>query len=72
MVTISEFIDSIPHLSAGKKAILEKHVQSPEFGASLGADCDEVFQEVLQENLPATFNLLERARLKRALKQPGE
>ena len=36
------------------------------------ADCDEVFQEVLQENLPATFNLLERARLKRALKQPGE
>ena len=72
MVTISEFIDSIPHLSAGKKATLETHVQSQEFGVSLDADCDEVFQEVLQENLPATFNLLERARLKRALKQPGE
>ena len=72
MVTISEFIDSIPHLSAGKKATLERHVQSQEFGASLDADCDEVFQEVLQDNLPATFNLLERATLKRALKQPGE
>ena len=72
MVTISKFIGSIPLLSAGKKATLEKHVQSQEFGASLNADCDEVFQEVLQETLPATFNLLERARLKRALKQPGE
>ena len=72
MVTISEFINSIPHLSAGKKANLERHVQSQEFGASLDADCDDVFQEVLQENLPATFNLLERATLKRALKQPGE
>ena len=41
-----------------------KHVQSQEFGASLDADCDEVFQEVLQENLPATLNLLERATLK--------
>ena len=61
MFTMSEFIHSIPHLSAGKKATLEKHVQSQEFGASLDADCDEVFQEVLQKNLPATFNLLERA-----------
>ena len=69
---VSEFIDSIPHLSAGTKATLKKHVQSQEFGASLHADCDEVFQEVLQENLPATLNLLERATLKRALKQPGE
>ena len=72
MVTISEFIDSIPHLCAGKKATLEKHVQSQEFGASLDADCDGVFQEVLQEKPPATFSLLECARLKRALKQPGE
>ena len=72
MFTISEFIDSIPHLSASAKATLQKHVQSQEFGGSLDADCDEVFLEVLQENLPATFNLLERARLKRALKQPGE
>ena len=72
MVTISEFIDSIPHLSAGTKATLKKHVQSQEFGASLHADCDEVFQEVSQKNLPATLNLLERATLKRALKQPGE
>ena len=72
MVTISEFINSIPQLSAAKKATLEKHVQSQDFGASLDADCDEVFQEVLQENLPAAFNLLERATLKRALKQPGE
>ena len=72
MVTISEFIGSIPHLSASTKATLQKQVQSQEFGASLDADCDEVFQEVLQENLPATLKLLERARLKRALKQPGE
>ena len=64
MVTISEFIDSIPHLSASTKATLQKHVQSQEFGASLDADCDEVFQEVLQENLPATLNLLDRATLK--------
>lgn len=72
MVTISEFIDSIPNLTASKKATLKKHVQSKEFGASLGADCDEVFQEVLHEHLPATFSLLECATLKRALKQPGE
>ncbi len=69
MVTISEFIDSIPQLSAGKKATLEKHVQS---GVSLDADCDKVFQEVLGEIPPATFNFLERARLKGALKQLGE
>ena len=72
MVTILEFINSIPHLSADKKATLEKHVQSQEFGASLDADCDEIFQEVLLQNLPATFNLLECARLRRALQQPGE
>ena len=72
MVTVSEVLNSIPQLSASKKATLEKHVQLQEFGASLDADCDEVFQEVLQENLPATFNLLQRAALKRALKRPGE
>jgi hypothetical protein len=72
MITISEFIDSIPHLSAGKKATLEKHVQSRDFGVSLDADCDKVFQEVLGEIPPATFNFLERARLKGALKQLGE
>ena len=72
MVTILEFIDSIPHLSAVKKATLEKHVQSQAFGVSLDADCDEVFQEILQEIPPATFNLLERTRLIEALKQLGE
>ena len=72
MVTILEFINSIPHLSAGKKATLEKHVQSQDFGVSLDADCDEVLQKVLQENPPASFNLLERARLKGALEQLGE
>ena len=51
---------------------MEKHVQSQDFGVSLDADCDEVFQEVLQENPPATFNILEYARLKGALKQLGE
>ncbi len=72
MVTISEFINSIPHLSAGKKAALEKQVQSQEFRVSLDADCDEVFQEVLQEIPPVAFNFLERARLKGALMQLGE
>ena len=67
MVTILEFIDSIPHLSAGKKATLVTHVQSQDFGDSLDADCDEVFQEVLQENPPATFNLLERAKTETSL-----
>ena len=64
MVTISEFINSIPHVSARKEATLENHVQSQEFGVSLEADCDDIFQRVLQENPPTTFNILERARLK--------
>ena len=72
MVTMLEFIDSIPHLSAVKKATLEKHVQSQEFGVSLDADCDEILQKVLQENPPATYNILERARLEGALQQLGE
>ncbi|KAL0040302.1 hypothetical protein WJX77_002769 [Trebouxia sp. C0004] len=69
MVATSEFIDSIPHLSVGKKATLETHVQSQEFGVSLDADCDEIFQKVLQQNPPATFNILELARLEGALQQ---
>lgn len=72
MVTISEFIDSIEHLPAGGKAVLKQHVQSLEFGASLDADCDEFFQQVLQQNLPATFNILERAALEQASNLPGE
>ncbi len=76
-VTISDSIDSIPHLSAGKKATLDEHVQSQEFGVSLDANCDEVFQEYLQENPPATFKFLQGARLKGArlkgaLEQLGE
>ena len=72
MVTVAEFIDSIEHLTAGTKAALKSHVQTVEFGASLDADCDELFKETLQENLPATLNALHRTAVRRALKHPGE
>lgn len=72
MVTVSEFIESIQHLSAGKKAALKTHVQSLEFGASLDADCNEIFLEALQGCLPVTLNVMECTRLKQALKQLGE
>ena len=48
------------------------HVQTDEFGAKLDCDCDELFKEALQENLPATFNALESTAVRRILKQPGE
>jgi hypothetical protein len=47
-------------------------VQKVEFGASLDADCDEVFKETLQENLPATLNALHRTAVRQALKDSGE
>ena len=72
MVTVAQFVDSIEHLTAGSKAALKRHVQANEFGAKLDADCDELFKEALHENLPATFNALERTAVRRALKQPGE
>lgn len=72
MVTVAEFIDSIDHLTAGTKANLKSHVQKVEFGASLDSDCDEVFKETLQENLPATLNALHRTAVRRALTHPGE
>ena len=72
MVTVAEFIDSIEHLTAGTKAALKAHVQTVEFGASLDADCDELFKETLQENLPAALNALQRTAIRRALKHPGE
>ena len=68
MVTVAQFIDSIEHLIAA----LKRHVQTDEFGANLDADCDELFKEALQENLPGTFNALERTAVKRVLKHPGE
>lgn len=72
MVTVSQFIESLRHLSAGKKTILEEYVQSEDFGAKLDAECDEIFQEGLQQNPPATFSVLDRTALNRALKQLGE
>ena len=72
MVTVAQFIDSIEHLNAGSKAALKRHVQMDEFGANLDADCDDLFKEALQENLPATFNALQRTAVKRILQQPGE
>ena len=49
------------------KAALKRHVQTDEFGANLGADCDELFKEALQENLPGAFNALERHSSKASL-----
>ena len=72
MVTVAQFIDSIEHLNAGSKAALKRHVQMDEFGANLDADCDDLFKEALQDNLPATFNALQRTAVKRILQQPGE
>ena len=72
MVTVGHFIDSIEHLHADSKAALKRHVQMDEFGAYLDADCDDLFKEAVQENLPATFNALERTAVKRIFKQPGE
>ena len=72
MVTVAQCIDSIEYLTAGSKAALKRHVQMTEFGANLDAHCDEVFKETLQENLPATFNALERTAVKRISKHPGE
>ena len=72
MVTVRQFIDSIERLNAGNKAALKRHVQMDEFGANLDADCDDLFKEALQENLPTTFNALERTAVKQILKQPGE
>ena len=72
MVTVGQFIDSIEHLTAGSKAALKRHVQTDEFGANLDAECDELFKEALQENLPGKFNALERTAVKRVLKHPGE
>ena len=72
MVTVAQFIDSIERLTAGSKAVLKRHEQMDEFGANLDADYDDPFKEALQENLPATFNALERTAVKRMLKQPGE
>ena len=72
MVTVEQFIDSIEHLTAGSKAALKRHVQMDEFGASLDADCDELFKEALQENLPGAFNALERTAVKRVLQHSGE
>ncbi|KAL3138657.1 hypothetical protein ABBQ32_006415 [Trebouxia sp. C0010 RCD-2024] len=71
MVTVAQFIDSIEHLTSGGKAALKRHVQMDEFGANLDADCDELFKEALHENLPATFNALERTAVKRILKHPA-
>ena len=51
---------------------LKGHVQMDGFEANLDAECDELFKETLQENLPATFNALESTAVKRVLKQPGE
>ena len=72
MVTVAQFIDSIEHLNANSKAALKRHVQMDEFGASLDADCDDLFKEALRENLPTTFNALQRTAAKRVLQQPGE
>ena len=72
MVTVAQFIDSIEHLDANSKAALKRHVQMDEFGASLDADCDDLFKEALRENLPTTFNALQRTAAKRVLQQPGE
>lgn len=71
MVTVAQFIDSIEHLNANSKAALKRHVQMDEFGASLDADCDDLFKEALRENLPTTFNALQRTAAKRVLQQPG-
>ena len=71
MVTVAQYIDSIEHLTAGSKAALKEHVQMDELGANLDAECDELFKEALQENLPATFSALERTAVKRILKPPG-
>lgn len=72
MVTIAQFIDSIEHLTAGRKAALKTHVEMDDFGAHLDAECDELFKEALRENLPATFNALECTAVKRMMKHPGE
>ena len=72
MVTVGQFIDSIEHLAGDSKAAFERHVQMDEFGANLDANCDDLSKEALQENLPATFNALERTAFKQILKQPGE
>ncbi|DBA69913.1 TPA: hypothetical protein ACH3X2_012410 [Trebouxia sp. C0005] len=71
MVTVGQLIDSIEHLTAGSKAALKRHEQMDEFGANLDAKCDDLFKEALQENLPTTFNALERTAVKRTLKKPG-
>ena len=72
MITVAQFIDSIERLTAGSNAVLRRHVQMDEFGANLDADCDDLFKEALQENLPATFNALERTAVKQMLKQLGK
>ena len=72
MLTVKQFIDSIERLSAGSKVAFKKHVQMDEFGANLDSVCDELFKEALHENLPATFNALERTAVKRILKHPGK
>lgn len=72
MLTVERFIDSVQDLSAARRAELKWHVQRRDFGASLDADCNELFKETLQDYLPAAFNALERTAVKRALKSPGK
>ena len=69
---VAVFIDSIEHLTAAGKAALIMHLQMDNFGANLECDCDELFKEALQDNLPATFYALECTAVRRELKQPGE
>ncbi|DBA88546.1 TPA: hypothetical protein ACH3X2_005017 [Trebouxia sp. C0005] len=71
MVMTAQFIDSIEHLTAGSKAALKGHAQMDELEANLDAECDELFKEALQENLPAIYNALDRTAVKRILKHPG-
>ena len=71
MVTVAQFIDSIDRLKDDSKAALKRHVQKEEFGATLEDECDKVFKQTLWENLPATFNALERTAVKLAAK-PGD
>jgi hypothetical protein len=72
MTTVAEFIDSIAQLSVDSKAELKSHVQKVEFGASLDADWDELMEDALRDNLPTTFNILQRTAVVRALKHPGQ
>ena len=72
MVKVAQFVDSIGYLTADNKAALKRHVQMVEFGANLDADCDEVFKATLRDNMPATFNALQRTAVKQALDLSGE